>query len=60
MDFIDYYKILQLIPTANTDEIKTAYRQLAKTTHPDKNREDKQATSNFQKVSDFSITQCVY
>ncbi|QKD60462.2 DnaJ domain-containing protein [Fusarium oxysporum Fo47] len=56
MDFIDYYKILQLIPTANTDEIKTAYRQLAKTTHPDKNREDKQATSNFQKLNDAYST----
>ncbi|EGU88296.1 molecular chaperone DnaJ [Fusarium oxysporum f. sp. conglutinans race 2 54008] len=56
MDFIDYYKILQLTPTANTDEIKTAYRQLAKTTHPDKNREDKQATSNFQKLNDAYST----
>jgi preprotein translocase subunit Sec63 len=60
MDFVDYYKILQLPHTANQDEIKTAYRQLAKTMHPDKNPEDNQATLNFQNVSNYQLTQRVY
>ncbi|KAF4418931.1 molecular chaperone [Fusarium acutatum] len=56
MDFIDCYEILQLPYTANKDAIKTAYRQLAKTTHPDKNPEDAQATLNFQKLNDAYAT----
>lgn len=56
MDFIDYYEILNLHHTADENEIKTAYRQLAKTTHPDKNQENNQATQNFQKVSNGQLT----
>lgn len=56
MDFIDYYEILNLHHTADENEIKTAYRQLAKTTHPDKNQENNQATQNFQKVSNGQPT----
>lgn len=33
----DYYKILQISPTATHAEIKAAYRRLAKLFHPDKN-----------------------
>ncbi|KAF4341874.1 molecular chaperone [Fusarium beomiforme] len=56
MAFIDYYAILGLPPAANRDEIKKAYRQLAKKTHPDKNQEDEDATANFQKLNDaYSI-----
>ncbi|KAF5567034.1 molecular chaperone [Fusarium napiforme] len=50
MDFVDYYSILRVPHTANQGEIKTAYRQLAKTIHPDKNHEDNQATLNFQNL----------
>ncbi|EWG48889.1 hypothetical protein FVEG_16351 [Fusarium verticillioides 7600] len=56
MDFVNYYKILQLPHTANQDEIKTAYRQLAKTMHPDKNPDDCQATLNFQNLNDAYST----
>ncbi|KAF5988876.1 molecular chaperone [Fusarium coicis] len=56
MDFVNYYKILQLPHTANQDDIKTAYRQLAKTMHPDKNPEDNQATLNFQNLNDAYST----
>ncbi|KAI1023778.1 hypothetical protein LB504_005189 [Fusarium proliferatum] len=56
MDFIDYYEILNLHHTADENEIKTAYRQLAKTIHPDKNQENNQATQNFQKLNEAYST----
>lgn len=37
----DYYKILEISQNATHDEIKKQYRQLAKKTHPDKNKEEK-------------------
>lgn len=33
----DYYSILNIPPTASYEEIKRAYRRIAKSTHPDKN-----------------------
>ncbi|MGO4108960.1 J domain-containing protein [Paenibacillus sp. YAF4_2] len=35
MQFINYYEVLQISPTASPEIIKAAYRQLCKTTHPD-------------------------
>ena len=43
MDFIDYYKILGVPKTATDDEIKKAYRKLARQHHPDLNPNDKEA-----------------
>ena len=37
MDNIDYYKILGLTKNATADEIKKAYRKLARQHHPDLN-----------------------
>lgn len=37
MEFKDYYKILGVDPKADAKEIKTAYRKLARKTHPDLN-----------------------
>jgi len=37
MSQADYYKLLQVAPTASAAEIKAAYRRLAKLYHPDKN-----------------------
>ena len=35
MKYRDYYKILGIAPTAEADEIKRAYRRLARKYHPD-------------------------
>ena len=39
MQYKDYYKILGVSPDAKTDEIRKAYRKLAKQYHPDINKE---------------------
>lgn len=51
METADYYGILGLAPTAEPDDVKEAYRRLAKLRHPDKNPNDPNATANFQAVS---------
>ncbi len=52
MDFIDYYKILGINKTATQDEVKTAYRKLARKHHPDLNPNDKEANKKFQQVNE--------
>merc|ERR1712241_1245724 len=44
----DFYKILGVKKNANTNTIKKAYRKLAKTLHPDKNRDDPDAEEKFK------------
>lgn len=52
MEFIDYYKILGLDKTASADQIKKAYRKLARQYHPDLNPNDKDANKKFQQVNE--------
>lgn len=52
MDFIDYYAILGLSKTATTDEIKKAYRKLARKYHPDLNPDNKEANKKFQQINE--------
>ena len=46
MEFIDYYKILGIDKKATEEDIKKAYRKLARKLHPDLNPNDKDAHKN--------------
>ncbi len=48
----DYYEVLGLSRGANDQELKSAYRRLAKDCHPDRNPEDKQAEIRFKEASE--------
>ena len=52
MEFIDYYKILGLDKNATADQIKKAYRKLARQHHPDLNPNDKEANKKFQQINE--------
>ncbi|MEX0967577.1 MAG: J domain-containing protein [Bacteroidia bacterium] len=52
MDFKDYYNSLGVSKTATQDEIKKAYRKLARKHHPDVNPNDKQAEDKFKEISE--------
>lgn len=52
MDFVDYYSILAVPKTASEDDIKKAYRKLARKLHPDLNPNDAEANKKFQQINE--------
>jgi molecular chaperone DnaJ len=48
---VDYYKALGVAKTASAEEIKRAYRKLAKANHPDSTGGDKAKESRFKDIS---------
>jgi len=47
----DYYKTLGVDKKATAEDIKKAYRKLARQYHPDRNPDDKQAEARFKEIS---------
>lgn len=48
----DYYEILGVDKKASKDDLKKAYRQLAKKYHPDLNKKDPQAEEKFKEINE--------
>lgn len=52
MEFIDYYKILEIDKKATDDAVKKAYRKLARKYHPDLNPDNKEAEKKFKEINE--------
>ena len=48
----DYYKTLGVEKSASADEIKSAYRRLAKKYHPDLNKDNPEAANKFKEINE--------
>lgn len=58
MKLKNYYALLEILPQASAEEIKKAYRKMAKIWHPDKNKSE-QAQDTFHQVHEaYQTLQC--
>jgi molecular chaperone DnaJ len=48
----DYYKLLEVVPSATEEEIRSAYRKLALKYHPDRNPGNKDAEEKFRDITE--------
>ncbi len=52
MNFVDYYKILDIDKSASPKDVRNAYRKLARKYHPDLNPNNADAKTNFQQINE--------